>query len=401
MARLFDDGNNDYLTVAASPADVPLTMACWYQYDADIGGIVCMGVADTDAQEEHLLYLDTASQNVFAWSNDGGSGAQSGKTHTSIDTWEHAAGVWAATNSRKAYLNGSVGAENTTNLTPVNLDNVAIGSRNYNSGQSLFFSGFIAESAIWNVALTDAEITILAAGYSPLFVRPQNLVFYAPLIRGLNDKVGGLVLTASGTTVSAHPPIIYPANVRVGAPVVEGGGVTHELAGLIAGISSVTGNLVLQSALSGIVNGVSSVTGALNMNAALSGAVAGTSSVTGHLSALVSLAAIVNGISSVTGMLGLTKSISGVVAAVSSVTGTLQTVINLSGIVNAVSSVTGNIQRVRGLVGTVNGVSGVIGNLTRYRGVAGLVTALSTVSGTLTTGDTIWVSLDGILYMAE
>ena len=53
----------------------------------------------------------------------------------------------------------------------------------------------------------------LDAGYSPLFVRPQNLVFYAPLVREAVDIVGGVALTPTNSpTISVHPPIIYPSS---------------------------------------------------------------------------------------------------------------------------------------------------------------------------------------------
>ena len=73
--------------------------------------------------------------------------------------------------------------------------------------------GRIAEAAIWNVELTDAEVAILGKGFSPPFIRPESLVFYAPLIRDEDDdRVGGLSLTAYNTpTIASHPPIIYPA----------------------------------------------------------------------------------------------------------------------------------------------------------------------------------------------
>jgi hypothetical protein len=58
---------------------------------------------------------------------------------------------------------------------------------------------------------------MLAAGFSPLFVRPQSLVAYWPLIRDNdNDIVGGYDMTAYNTpTVAAHPPVIYPVSPHV------------------------------------------------------------------------------------------------------------------------------------------------------------------------------------------
>ena len=61
---------------------------------------------------------------------------------------------------------------------------------------------------------------MLARGYSPLFVRPQNLVAYWPLIRDEDqDRVGGYDMAAYNTpSVAAHPPIIYSAQLHIPAP---------------------------------------------------------------------------------------------------------------------------------------------------------------------------------------
>jgi len=71
-------------------------------------------------------------------------------------------------------------------------------------------NGLIAEVGIWNVALTVAEIASLAKGITCDKVRPQSLVFYAPLVRDLSDQKGGRAITNNnGATVANHPRI-YP-----------------------------------------------------------------------------------------------------------------------------------------------------------------------------------------------
>ena len=79
----------------------------------------------------------------------------------------------------------------------------------------------VAEVAFWNVALETAEIKELARGASPLSIRRNSLVFYAPLLGGPTDidLIGGKSLTLNGGPgIDAHP-IISPyhsafANVR-------------------------------------------------------------------------------------------------------------------------------------------------------------------------------------------
>jgi hypothetical protein len=68
--------------------------------------------------------------------------------------------------------------------------------------------GKIAEVGIWSSALTQPEIASLAKGMTCDKVRPQNLVFYAPLVRDLIDQKGGLAITNNnGATVANHPRV--------------------------------------------------------------------------------------------------------------------------------------------------------------------------------------------------
>jgi hypothetical protein len=70
-------------------------------------------------------------------------------------------------------------------------------------------NGLLAEHAVWNVGLTQADATALAKGFTPDQVRPQSLVFYAPLVRELRDLRGGLAITAANSpTVANHPRVI-------------------------------------------------------------------------------------------------------------------------------------------------------------------------------------------------
>lgn len=89
------------------------------------------------------------------------------------------------------------------------------------------YTGIFGELGIWNVALDAVEWAALAKGVSPLLIRPQGLVGYWPLIRGLKNRFAGDNMTASGTSIVSHFPIIYPARPQIYAvPTVGGGGGT-------------------------------------------------------------------------------------------------------------------------------------------------------------------------------
>ena len=130
-------------------------------------------------------------------------------TTAAANTWNHAAGVYTSATSRTAYLNGGGSTTNTTNIAISNFAQIGIGARDALAWGG-FYNGDIAEVGIWNAALTADEIASLARGMTCDKVRPQSLVFYAPLVRDLNDQKGGLTITNNnGATVANHPRI-YP-----------------------------------------------------------------------------------------------------------------------------------------------------------------------------------------------
>ena len=150
------------------------------------------------------------SQLIISSSNDrlqlrNASGLVASPTPAVLaSTWQHALAVCPTSNTAAVYLNGGSKATGTHNPT------VPIESLTLSNTSSSAFS--VAEAAIWNVELDDTDAAILAAGVSPLLVRPQNLVYYAPLIRAAQDVRRGVTLTATGTpTVTDHPRMIYPS----------------------------------------------------------------------------------------------------------------------------------------------------------------------------------------------
>jgi hypothetical protein len=227
MSRLFDDGSNEYLEIDSSPvASEPFTLACWFYSDniADRQSLICLADKDV-ADNYHSLRANGtgAGDPISALSYDGDSERASTSTGYSANTWHHACGVWAADNDRRAYIDGGSKGTNSNNQNVSGIDRISIG-RNGDSTPANYMSGRIAEAAIWSAALTDAEVAILAKGYSPLFVRPQSLVAYWPLIRDEDqDRVGGYDLTAYNTpSIAVHLPMIYPAAPQYGVSTATG-----------------------------------------------------------------------------------------------------------------------------------------------------------------------------------
>lgn len=84
----------------------------------------------------------------------------------------------------------------------------SLGGRIYDDNRN--FEGYLADVAHWNRVLSDAELGILAAGYSPLCI-PRGLMTYQNLVRTAQCIITGASGSLDGTGVASHPPVIYPA----------------------------------------------------------------------------------------------------------------------------------------------------------------------------------------------
>lgn len=213
MAYEFN-GTNQYLNVASAPVSaVPLTMACWFNSDSitTAQAILSLDNATTAFQGYRLLAAGTIAGDPVIAGTGGAfpNAAADSSTGYTANTWNHAAGVFTQP-SVSVFLNGSANTVASNFSTYPIVNRIDIGARLNSGAAGLFFDGRIAEVGIWNAALTAAEIASLAKGITCDKIRPQNLVFYAPLVRGLIDAKGGRAITNNnGATVAPHPRI-YP-----------------------------------------------------------------------------------------------------------------------------------------------------------------------------------------------
>jgi hypothetical protein len=208
MAYQFTAASTQRLSTASSPLGgnvYPYTLACWfYQTTLATGLMLTMNPASGNYVGIAIL----TGGNVRALFSLAGAEADTSTTATA-NTWNHACGVFSAANSRTAYLNAGGAVTDTENVSASNFNEVLIGARRLSGNLGTFYTGIIAECGIWNAALTAAEVASLAKGMTCDKVRPQSLVFYAPLIRNLQDVRGGLAITNNNTATVANHPRVY------------------------------------------------------------------------------------------------------------------------------------------------------------------------------------------------
>ncbi|MDH7453594.1 hypothetical protein QF205_11020 [Luteimonas composti] len=136
-------------------------------------------------------------------------------TSLPVDQWV-SLGVTFLGTEMHGWKNGELAVSNTTpGMAGAAGNDVyadVLGSQTFGGGldsSSQWLEGEIAERAIWNVALSAVEMAALGMGFRAFRIRPQNLVFYSPGIRGLQDLRGGrtLVRQAGVEVFTEHPSV--------------------------------------------------------------------------------------------------------------------------------------------------------------------------------------------------
>ena len=211
MAYEFNGTDQRLRVGSAVVTTAPLTMACWFNPNNVTANMTLISINQEGGAGNRfaMLPLGGLAGDPIQIDVDGFAIARTTAAY-SANTWNHACGVFASSTSRTVYLNAGNSATNTENrANPTSLQATSIGARHSGASYGLFMDGKIAEVGIWNAALTAEEIASLADGMTCDKVRPQSLVFYAPLVRDLIDYKGGLAITNTNTATVADHPRVY------------------------------------------------------------------------------------------------------------------------------------------------------------------------------------------------
>ena len=248
MARDFTRTNGHHLNVTTTPITAPaFTLVCWFNLDDVANSQDLISLGDTDTQRAFRLNAggNAGGDPVRAIARDEGSfGIAVSSTGFSTGTWHHAAATFTTTTARAAFIDGGSKGTNTSLIVVPSIDRIRIGeSADSDGGNNA--DGRIAEAAIYNEVLDDAEIAILALGYSPLFVRRKALVAYWQIIGNLSpepDYVGNFDLTLAGDTgtpvKAAHTRIIPRSRQILQFPPVAAGGASAVLGLTLLGVGT-------------------------------------------------------------------------------------------------------------------------------------------------------------------
>ena len=206
------NGTSQYLSCSAPLTAPPLTFVCFAK-NASFTARVFFSIGQTNASSRYQMQINANNNVILNCIWNSGSNSVLAETLSlspaiAVNEWIHYGGVIQSSSNRSLYVRGILQAITTTP------DSVATPFQTFTTGARVgpgaYADSDIAEVGIWSVALTAAEIASLAKGMTPDKIRPQSLVFYAPLVRDLIDQKGGLAITNNSAATVANHPRIYP-----------------------------------------------------------------------------------------------------------------------------------------------------------------------------------------------
>jgi hypothetical protein len=211
------NGSTQYLSCTSSPlgnSPVTFSIACWVNANAGSNRFVAAfgsstnntpiltmgaGFADSGQNTSHFRAFSRNDANSIRFDMAGGVAFD--------NTWHHVC-LRCNTTDSKIYVDGANTNTGNAQSGAQTFNRFAIGALLRASALN-HIDGSVADVGVWSADLTEQEIKSLSAGMTCDKVRPQSLVFYAPLVRDLQDVRGGLTITNNNTATVANHPRVY------------------------------------------------------------------------------------------------------------------------------------------------------------------------------------------------
>lgn len=207
MAYSFDPALSQSIVTTSRPfSTVPATFSIWVYVNQGVGNFAFGYMPGQGVVSEgRCVVIGDVGISAELVSNNGSIAHQIYANFDPVDGWQHVCLVRFS--SIELYINGVLKASDIVDPAFIGMPGTRVGlAQTYVGGTSQFQGGVVAEAAIWNFKLTQAEIESLAKGFSAKRVRPQNLRFYFPMIRNLGDCSRNLSLTSINSySILQHP----------------------------------------------------------------------------------------------------------------------------------------------------------------------------------------------------
>lgn len=211
MARRFN-GSSDLIDCGTPPQpSTAITLSAWF-YATALPASYAFILGRSGTSGLYVIFLKS-SGNLAYYILPSGGNVDPGTATITTNVWYHVAATYDSVNDAtvRGWLNGA--ADGTTAWSG-SIPSAA--GHDFQFGQDpqvgdRFFNGVIADGAMWNVRLSNAEILALSRGARPSQIRPLSLLGWWPLT-GLQSPEPDLSGNAhngtlTGTTPAFGPPI--------------------------------------------------------------------------------------------------------------------------------------------------------------------------------------------------
>lgn len=218
MALFLKSADSSYATgTAPYGGGVVGSFAAWVYPRSAANGVI-IEVKDpaggSGVNQIGIWFMSTETARIRISNGSSSDYAQSGTASVPLNRWTHIVGVSRTTTSKTIYANG-VGTEVTTSqagpsATPTQLN---IGWQG-GSSPGIYFDGFIAYPAYWDVALTASDVAALIGGSYPPDIKPAGLMGYfhlsdsSPSLQCTEGKAQGMQMQRGGTAIIT-PDSVY------------------------------------------------------------------------------------------------------------------------------------------------------------------------------------------------
>ena len=217
-SREFDKDDANYLTVNSYPNGTlhPGTMACWASADTGSGQEIS-GTDTAGNVNYHRIRVGTPLTVGFGVGIAGDFQEAASTATITADVWFHHVGLAIAIDDRENYLNGVLDGTNAVSMNPNGLDTTSLGIHCRNSGCQDAFDGNTSHCAVWDIALSTAEITELASGMWTSWVHTDQMngLWFGyesgnELDMSHNTATGTMVENGTVLATTSGPPVFFP-----------------------------------------------------------------------------------------------------------------------------------------------------------------------------------------------
>lgn len=225
QAQTFKTCDGTASTVRYTPrvTGYPASLACWFRPTSiAAAGAVCGFYAGANNNNKMNLVIQTSGVvNLNAGDSTAVSSTPTINT-VNLNTWNLIVGTWTDATNRRAVLNGDFANAAVvvagTSRVMANINRYSLCSADNGATKTAFLVGEQGPAAVWNVIVTDGDITSMWRGRPFTQVQRLNLKHYTPY-SALGDTADGFgewlnstpaFLGTYATSTVPGPPIRHP-----------------------------------------------------------------------------------------------------------------------------------------------------------------------------------------------